>query len=135
VSLEYFEGSRVATLSGLILTLKQTETQRALKIVGVSYGYALTCTDVECERNLSFDISVDILGDDLLQDDVLATGVDRHIVECGGTEPIEMRRSFLVGQSLLDEDVGGDEIKLRIRARDSAGGETLADTGIVRGNF
>ena len=125
----------MATLSGLILTLKQTETQQALKIVSISYGYALTCTDVECERNLSFDISVDVLGDDLVLDDELALDVDRHIVECAGTEPIEMRRSFLVGQSLLDEDIGADEIKLRVWARDSAGGETSADTGIVRGDF
>jgi hypothetical protein len=133
----YWKGDRVATLSGLILTLKQTETQQALKIVDISYGYTLTCDDVECERNLSFDISVDILGDDLVNDDVLVLGVDRHIVECGNTsgQPIEMRRSFGVGQSLLNEDVGSDEIKLRICARDSAGGETSAVTGIVRGDF
>ncbi len=125
----------MATLNGLILTLKQTEAQQKLKLVGVSYGYRLTCTDIEAERNLSFDISVDILGDDVLSDDVLATEVDRHIVECHATEPVEMRRSFIVGQSLLDEDIGTDEIKLRVWARDSAGGETSADTGIVRGDF
>jgi hypothetical protein len=127
----------VGTLSGLILTIRQTEAQQALKIVGISYGYTLLCTTVECERNVSFDISVDVLGDDLVTDDVLATGVDRHIVESGGMPPlpIEVRRSFLVGQSLLDEDVGTDEIKLRIRARDSAGDEIIAVTGIVRGNF
>lgn len=127
----------MATLTGLILTLKQTEAQQLLKIVGVAYGYTLTCNAVECERSASFDISVDILGDDVVTDDVLAGAVDRHIVECGGAPavPIEMRRSFVVGQSLLDEDVGTDEIKLRIRARDAAGDEIVADTGIVRGNF
>jgi hypothetical protein len=127
----------MATLTGLILTLKQTEAQQLLKIVGITYGYTLTCAAVECERNASFDISVDILGDDVVADDVLASGVDRHIVECGGTPapPIEMQRSFVVGQSLLDEDVGTDEIKLRIRARDAAGDEIVADTGIVRGTF
>jgi hypothetical protein len=127
----------MATLSGLILTLKQTEAQQALKIVGITYGYTLTCDAIECERNVSFDISVDILGDDLVNDDVLAGGVDRHIVECGGAPPlpIEMRRSFVVGQSLLDEDAGTDEIKLRIRTRDGAGDEILAVTGVVRGDF
>ena len=127
----------MATWTGLILTLKQTDAQRLLKIVGVTYGYTLTCDVVECERNVSYDISVDILGDDLVRDDVLATGVDLHIVECGGPPalPIEMRRSFLVGQSLLDEDVGKDEIKLRIRARDAAGDEISADTGVVHGDF
>jgi hypothetical protein len=127
----------VASLSGLTLTLKQTPTQQALKIVDLTYGYTLTCTDVECARTLSFDVSVDILGDDLVGDDLLATAVDRHIVECGAThlEPIEMRRSFVVGQSLLDEDIGTDEIKLRVWARDSSGGEISGVTGIVRGDF
>ena len=127
----------MATLTGLILTLKQTEAQQLLKIVGIAYSYTLTCNTVECERNASFDISVDILGDDVVTDDVLAAGVDRHIVECGGTPalPIEMRRSFVVGQSLLNEDVGTDEIKLRIRALDAAGDEIVADTGVVLGNF
>ncbi len=117
-----------------MLTLKQTEAQEVLKIVSVAYGYTLTCTAVECERQVSFDVSVDILGDDLVSDDVLAEGVDRHIVECDAA-PITMERTFLVGQSLLDEDIGSDEIKLRVRARDSAGDEIVADTGIVRGNF
>ncbi len=125
----------MATLSGLILTLTQTEAQQTLKIVGVSYGYTLICTDGEAEQALSFDVSIDILGNDLLRDDVLASGVDRHLVECGGTDPIKMRRSLLVGQSLLDEDIGTDEIKLRICVRDSSGGEASAFTGIVRGNF
>lgn len=127
----------MATLTGLILTLKQTEAQQLLKIVDVVYSYTLTCTTVEWERNASFDISVDILGDDVVADDVLATGVDRHIVECGGRppQPIEMQRSFVVGQSLLNEDVGTDEIKLRIRALDAAGDEIVADTGVVFGNF
>ena len=125
----------MATLTGLILTLKQSEVQEQLKIVGVTYGYTLTCNAIECERNVSFEVSADILGHDVVSDDVLAAEVDTHIVECGGTLPIEMRRSFLVGQSLLDEDMGTDEIKLRIRARDGAGDEIVATTGIVRGNF
>ena len=106
-----------------------------LKIVGVTYGYTLTCSATECERNASFEISADILGHDVVSDDVLAAEVDGHIVECSGALPIEMRRSFLVGQSLLDEDVGTDEIKLRVRARDGAGDEIVATTGIVRGDF
>ena len=127
----------MATLSGLILTLRQSETEQALKLVHVSYGYTLTCTEVERERNLSFDISVDILGDDVVKDDILAIAVDRHIVECDTAHPAatKMQRSFFVGQSLLDEDVGTDEIKLRVCARDSSGGEVSALTGIVRGNF
>ncbi len=125
----------VATLSGLILTLTQTEAQQVLKIVDISYGYTLTCTDGEVEQAPSFDVCVDILGDDLLRDEILASDVDRHLIECGSTDPIETRRSLLVGQSLLNEDIGTDEIKLHIRVRDSSGAEISALTGIVRGNF
>jgi hypothetical protein len=124
----------VAALSGLILTLRQTDAQKVLRTVSVTYGYTLTCTEVECERGVSFDVSVDILGDDMVRDDVLATGVDRHIVECDPL-PIEMRRSFVVGQSLLNEDIGTDEIKLRVCVRDGAGDETSGLTGIVQGDF
>ena len=127
----------MATLSRLILTLEQTDAQRVLKVVRVGYDYTLTCTEVECERNISYEISVDLLGDDMVRDQVLAAGVDTHIVECGSTNgaPIPMQRSLLVGQSLLNEDVGTDEIKLRIRAASDAGEEISLTSAIVRGNF
>lgn len=127
----------MATLSRLILTLEQTEVQRVLKVVRVGYDYTLTCSDIECERNISYEISVDLLGDDLVRDQVLASGVDTHIVECGGTNgaPIPMQRSLLVGQSLLNEDVGTDEIKLRINAASNTGEEISLTSAIVRGNF
>jgi hypothetical protein len=127
----------LATLSRLILTLEQTDAQRLLQVVRVSYDYTLTGSEVECERNISYEISVDLLGDDVLSDEVLASGVDTHIVECGGTNgaPIPMRRSLVVGQSLLNEDVGTDEIKLRIRATSDAGEEISLTSAIVRGRF
>ena len=127
----------MATLSGLILTLEQTDPQRVLKVVRVGYDYTLTCTDVECERNISYEISIDLLGDDLIRDKVLASGVDTHIVECGAANgaPIAMQRSLLVGQSLLNEDVGTDEIKLRINGKCDTGEAISLTSAIVRGNF
>ena len=127
----------MATLSRLILTLEQTDAQRVLQVVRLGYDYTLTCSEVECERNISYEISVDILGDDLMRDQVLASGVDTHIVECGGTNaaPIPMRRSLLVGQALLNEDIGTDEIKLRIRAKSDTGDELSETSAIVRGRF
>lgn len=124
----------MATLSGLILTLQQTDAQKSLAIVTVTYGYTLTCTEIECEREVSFDVSVDVIGDDVIDDELLASEVDRHMVECD-VQPIEMRRSFLVGQSLLNEDIGTDEIKLRVRVRDSVGGDISVMTGVVKGDF
>jgi hypothetical protein len=127
----------VATLSRLVLTVEQTDAQRLVKVVRVGYDYTLTCSEAESDRNISFEISVDLVGHDVLRDDVLAAGVDTHIVECGGSncEPIAMRRSFFVGQSLLDEDVGTDEIQLRVHARGEAGDDVSLTSAIVRGNF
>ena len=127
----------MAELSGLKLTLEQSDNDRAVRIVRVGYEYTLACSDVECQRHIAFDVCVDILGHDLLRDDTLAGGLDRHIVECGGNEgqPVAMQRSLLVGQSLLDEDVGTDEIKVRVRATDDAGEEISLTSAIVRGRF
>ena len=127
----------MAKLSQLTLTLEQTDAQRAVRIVRVGYSYTLTCSAVECERNASYKVGVHILGHDLLRDDVLATDLDTHIIECGGSnaEPIATRRSFVVGQSLLDEDIGTDEIKLRITAKGDSGEAVTLTSAIVRGKF
>jgi hypothetical protein len=127
----------MAELSGVKLTLAQSDADRAVEIVRLGYSYTLTCSDVECQRNIAFDVCIDVLGHDLLRDDTLARSLDTHLVECGGTsgQPIEIQRSLVVGQSLLDEDIGTDEIKLRVRARNDAGDEIAQTSGIVRGRF
>jgi hypothetical protein len=127
----------MAELSAVKLTLEQSDADRAVKIVRLGYSYQLTCSEVECQRNIAFDVCIDVLGHDLFRDDTLARGLDTHIVECGGNsgKPIEIERSLMVGQSLLDEDIGTDEIKLRLRARNDAGDEIALTSGIVRGRF
>ncbi len=127
----------MAQLSRLVLTLEQTDAQRDTKLVRIGYEYTLTCSPVECERNASFKVSIDVLGHDLLRDDVLASALDTHIVECGGSDsaPTVTKRSLIVGQSLLDEDVGVDEIKVRVIAKDDTGETVELTSAIVRGDF
>lgn len=130
-------------LTRIKLTLSQDAEQVKLKTVGISYGYTLSFgaqeTDEakEADEPTSYRISVDVLGDDLLKDDDLALDVDSHsvVVEEHGERPIEMERAFVVGQALLDEDLGDDEIKLRIVVRDDAGELTSAMTDVIRGRF
>jgi len=124
----------VAALSDLMLSIAQTDAQKKLALVTIEYGYCLTCTPVESERGITFDISVDILGDDLLGDECLVERLDAHLVE-SSPAPIEMHRTIELGQSLLDEDVGVDEIKLKIRVSSSAGDVIDGVTGVVRGRF
>ena len=124
----------MATLTKLSLGIAQTEEQARLELIELTYGYSLACSDVEIERNLCFEISVDVIGDDVVRDDVLVEGLDKHLVEAGA-QPIELTRRILIGQALLDEDVGDDEIKLRIRARCETGDETIGETAVVHGRF
>jgi hypothetical protein len=127
-------------LTRIKLTLSQDAEQVKLKTVGISYGYTLSVSSeeaAEADEPISYRISVDVLGDDLLKDDELALDVDSHSVVADEQEvqPIEMERAFVVGQALLDEDVGDDEIKLRIVVRDDTGELTSAMTDVIRGRF
>jgi hypothetical protein len=116
------------------LALAQSAQQQKLKLVELTYGYRLVCKAVEIERNASFEVSIDVLGDDVIRDDVMAERLDAHIVEAG-TAPIVVERRLLVGASLLDEDVGDDEIKVRVRVRTEAGDIAEGISEIVRGRF
>jgi len=116
------------------LALRQSEQQRKLKLVELSYGYRLVCKAVEIERNASFEVSIDVLGDDVVRDDLMAERVDTHIVEAA-TAPIAIERKLLVGASLLDEDIGDDEIKVRVRVRSESGDVAEGMSEIVLGRF
>ena len=122
-----------------MLRLEQTAEQKNLKTVHLSYGYTLSCSRTECREALVFQVSVDILGHDPLIDDKLALGLDLHEVNCECVDPTDCRisghREFIVAQQVLDEDIGIDEIKLKVNAVASTGESCSGTTGIVRGNF
>ncbi len=124
----------MAQLANVELTISQTDGQRRLALALLTYRYRLSCTEVEVERGVTFEISIDILGEDPLRDESLAERVDVHLVEASA-EPVAAERELLVGQSLLDEDVGRDEIKVRVRVGSDAGDVIEAVSGVVRGRF
>ncbi len=124
----------MAELSNLELSIAQSDLQRKLALVTIEYAYRLTCTELENERGITFEASIDVLGHDLLRDECLVERIDAHLIEAS-PQPIDMRRELTVGQSLLDEDVGEDEVKLRIRVRSDAGDIIDGVTGVVRGRF
>jgi hypothetical protein len=128
----------MAELAIVSFTVEQTEVQVKLHTVRLEYAYTLTPSAEECRRGAVFDMSVDILGHDLLRDKVLVSGVDEHRIECAAgsaRRPIAGRRDLIVGQQLLDEDIGEDEIKLRVIARPEEGEAVSVDTPVVRGDF
>ena len=129
----------MASLSKLMLTLEQSEEHKKLKVVRVAYAYQLDCSKVDLREALDYTVSVDVLGDDLISDDNLALGVDSHTVSCAAEnvvgDSISKQREFIIAQSLLNEDIGIDEIKLKIHAVASSGESCEGMTGIVRGRF
>jgi hypothetical protein len=128
----------MAELAVVSFKVEQTEEQTKLGTVCLEYAYTLTPNVEECRLGALFVMTVDILGDDVLRDKVLVTGADAHRVVCEAgapRRPIGGRRQLIVGQHLLDEDLGSDEIKLRIVATPEKGVPMSIDTPVIRGDF
>lgn len=129
-------------LTDLSLTLTQNQEQRLLRVVEISYSYTLH----NSLDNTQFLTNIDILGEDVLRDQLLAQAVDKHETQCKPGEHHRTHRRLVVAQGLLDEDVGDDEIKLRVNVESLAVGHTTntvpptqtvvsALTPMVRGKF
>ena len=121
-------------LEDIVFTLGQSAEQERLKVVSIGYAYTLDRSD-DMNDLITFSGNIDILGDDVVVDDKLALHVDEHPVRCAGGARARVERSVIVGQSLLDEDIATDEIKLRIKVVSSNGDEFTAMTPIIRGDF
>ena len=125
----------MATLEKISFTIAQTAEQEVLKTVRIGYGYTLNRSDDPPGTDSVYTMSIDILGDDVAADDELAMGVDEHDIECAPGAKATHERDLIVAQSLLNEDFGTDEIKLRIRATDVQGNPISVMTSVIRGNF
>lgn len=128
----------MAELAIVSFKVEQTEEQAKLRTVRLEYGYTLTPSADESRLGAGFEVTANILGVDVLRDKVLVADVDVHRIECqpgAPRRPIAGRRELLVGQDLLDEDIGSDEIKLRIVATPDKGEPTSVDTPVVLGHF
>lgn len=124
-------------LDNLQLTLEQSQEQRLLRVVRVGYAYLLKNNGEPGVKDSAapFVTQIDILGDDILTDDLLAEGVDRHELHCEAGAECQVTRGFMVAQGVLDEDIGDDEIKLRIRVSRGNESPVTALTPIVKGKF
>ena len=122
------------TLDEISFTIAQDAEQHALRTVSMGYAYTIA-RNADEDGAGTFTVTVDILGDDLLRDDKLALGVDEHEVVCRSGSSERRERHFVVAQSLLDNDIGTDEIKLQIHATDDRGEVVSAMTRIIKGNF
>jgi hypothetical protein len=112
----------VATIENVKLEISASAANPAHSLI--SYSYEL-CPDAEdCAAQREFTVTVGLWGQDLLDDDVLATDLDQHTVSVGhqgSSDTVRVERGFEVETKLLDEDlVGDDEVFLIVEARDGA---------------
>jgi hypothetical protein len=116
----------MATVENVRLDIKASAKKPGFS--DIFYSYELHPGETDCEAQREFVVTVGLWGEDMLDDDVLATDLDMHTVQCGDAAPavlIKVERVFEVETKLLDEDlVGDDEVFLIVEA--SSGTERVS---------
>ena len=109
----------MASIENVTLDISTSATSAGHSVI--SYSYELHPDEEDCSAQREFAMSVGVWGEDLLDDDVLATDMDKHAIRAGdqdSCEPVRVARRFEVETKLLDEDlVGDDEVFLIVEAR------------------
>jgi len=108
----------MATIENVILEISASGAKAGHSVI--AYSYELQPDEHDCAAQREFTVSVGLWGEDLIDDDVLATELDEHTVRVGDSGPgetIREKRRFEVETKLLDEDLfGDDEVFLVVEA-------------------
>jgi hypothetical protein len=116
----------MATVENVRLDIKASAKKPGFS--DIFYSYELHPGETDCAAQREFVVTVGLWGEDMLDDDVLATDLDMHTVQCSDAAPavpIKVERVFEVETKLLDEDlVGDDEVFLIVEA--SSGTERVS---------
>jgi len=126
----------MATVENVKLDITPSATKAGFSLI--AYTYDLHPSDTECAERLEFTVTVGLWGEDVFDDDVLATDMDEHTVtvgQSGPAGPIKVERAFEIATSVLHEDlVGDDEVFLIVEAR-SGDSRSSAKSNTVTGHF
>jgi hypothetical protein len=97
----------------------------------IAYSYVLHPSGLDCAEKRRYAVSADFWGQDLIDDDVLAWGNDKHDVrfdDCDPSEPVKMERVFEIEKKALDEDLfGDDEVYLMVEASSGLGPDAAGE--------
>ena len=121
----------MATVENVGLAITASTTKPGYS--DIAYSYELHPSEMDCAWKREYAMSTVLCGEDVIEDDVLAWGKDKHKVkfdDSGSCEPIKVGRIFEVETKALDEDMfGDDEVYLIVEARSGlhpdAAGEDL----------
>ena len=133
----------MATVENVSLAITASTTKPGYS--DIAYSYELHPSEMDCAWKRKYNMSAVLCGEDVIEDDVLAWGKDKHKVKFGDSgpcEPAKVGRVFEVKTKVLDEDLfGDDEVYLIVEARSGlypdAAGEDLVwgKSNIVIGDF
>jgi len=133
----------MATVENVSLGISESPDKPGHSMIAYSYELHPSESDRAAERE--FTVTAGLWGQDMFDDDVLATDLDEHKVSCGQAAPrgpIRVERAFEVETAVLHEDlIGGDEVFLIVEADAGAApglaGEHRASgkSNIVKGDF
>ena len=108
----------MATIENVKLEISASAANAGHSVI--AYSYELHPDEHDCAAQREFTVGVGLWGEDLLDDDVLATELDEHTVKVGDSGPgesIREKRQFEVETKILDEDLfGDDEVFLVVEA-------------------
>ena len=123
----------VATFENVRLAIKASATKPGYS--EIQYSYELHPSEMDCAWKREYTMSVDLWGEDLVDDDVLAWKKDEHKVKFDDSEPcepIKAERVLEVETKVLDEDLfGDDEVYLIIEARSGLGPDAAGEDPVI----
>ena len=107
----------MATIENVKLVIGAAE--RVSGFSDISYSYELNPDAEDRTEGREYRVTVDIWGEDTLDDDLLSSNRDPHRIQCDpeGEGPIRVERTFQVETKVLHEDLfGDDEVFLIVEA-------------------
>lgn len=109
-------------------------SREAGSVCSITYSYTLICDEAEVRVGLGFTVWCEVWGKDVFVDDVLGNLVyDTHTVQAS---PRSMHaRSFIVPCSILDEDLGKDELYVKVCATSTLGATACGLSAVVQDRF
>lgn len=100
----------------------------------IQYSYVLSCDDAEIEDQAAFTVWCELWGKDMIVNDALGDpAYDSHTVPAAPR--CSAARSFTVPCSVLDEDLGSDEIFVKVVAISTLGSTASASSAVISDRF
>lgn len=123
----------MATVENVRLTITASATKPGFS--EIAYSYELHPSEMDCAWKREYTVSTDLWGEDMIDDDVLAWGKDKHKVRFDDStqrEPIKVQRVFEVETKVLDEDLfGDDEVYAIVEASSGLGPDEAGEDPVV----